>query len=333
MNRIFLYKNYGCGADIILALIACTVMFFASCKKTEIKNPYSEVVPVVINDNPDADDLPEGSFAWLHAKVFKPTCANSGCHDGTFEPEFRSMSSAYNSLVNHTVIANTPGLDFVYRVKPGNANESFLHERLTTSVPFSSGMMPLITEPNSDWPANSSFYISKITEWIDGGAKDIYGNIAPSATANMPPIIYGLVVFPHDNTTTPYPREENPQYGIGAIEVPSDLVDVWIYPYDDNAYPNLFQGITLMTSPSSLDFSNATQATFSVSGPISAMPFGDGAPALFYYKTTIDLSSATPGDFYYLRSFLDDGNQSGLTEIPNDDSSPIWFLIFSLKIV
>ncbi|MBK7268515.1 MAG: hypothetical protein IPI07_03030, partial [Flavobacteriales bacterium] len=30
----------------------------------------------------------------------------SGCHDGTFEPEFRTIASAYNSLVYHPVIAN-----------------------------------------------------------------------------------------------------------------------------------------------------------------------------------------------------------------------------------
>ncbi len=316
----------------ILVVFAFATVFF-SCKKKEIKNPYDEIVPVVHNDNPGADNLPEGSFAWLHAKVFKPTCANSGCHDGTFEPEFRSIGSAYNSLVNHPVISNSLDNDYVYRVVPGDAEASFLHHRLTVDDNFNSGMMPAAVDDDSDWPVKRPDYLAKITEWINSGAKDMYGNAAPAATANTPPIVLGLVVFPHNNTTTPFPREQNPQYGIGAIEVPPQLVDVWILPFDDTAYPDQFPGIILMASTSSLDFSTALQSSFSLNTPIMAMPIGDGTPSPFYYKATLDLSAATSGEYYYLRNYINDGFQSALTEIPNNASSPFWYLIFSLKIV
>src|SRR5436190_551220 len=99
----------------LMSTLFIVVSLLYSCKKDEVKNPYAEVQPVVHNDNPDLATLPEGSFAWLHAKIFRPTCANSGCHDGTFEPEFRSINSAYNSLVHHPVIANTPNNDFEFR--------------------------------------------------------------------------------------------------------------------------------------------------------------------------------------------------------------------------
>ena len=36
------------------------------------------------------------SFAALHNNIFSTTCANSGCHDGTFEPDFRTIESSYN---------------------------------------------------------------------------------------------------------------------------------------------------------------------------------------------------------------------------------------------
>ena len=123
------------------------------------------------------------------------------------------------------------------------------------------------------------------------------------------------------------------ELGIGAIEVPYQLVDVWILPFDDTAYPDQFPGIILMASTSTLDFSNALQSSFSLNTPVMAMPFGDGDPAQFYYKTTLDLSAATTGDYYYLRTYINDGFQSGLTEVPNNESSPFWYLIFSLKIV
>ncbi len=328
-THISLYKKVA----FILPMIVVISFALFSCKKKELTNPYAGLTHVVYNDNPSVDELPEGSFAWLHAKIFRPTCANSGCHDGTFEPEFRGIGSAYSSLVNHPTIANTPGNTFQYRVKPGDANASFLHERLTTFVPFSSGMMPLVTDPGSDWPANRDSYISKITDWINSGAKDIYGNAAPDLSSNLPPMIYGLAVFPQGNTTNPYPRQTNSPYGIGAIEVPAQMVDVWIFAYDDNAYPNLFNGITLQASTSVLDFTNALQSNFVVSGPINAIPFGDGDPAPFYYKATLNLSSAAPGGYYYLRNFMDDGQQSSLTVMPNNSSNPFWFLIFSLKIV
>lgn len=315
-----------------MSWIVLLVMIFVSCRNKEIKNPYDELA-LIHNDNPTADDLPEGSFAWLHAKVFRPTCANSGCHDGTFEPEFRSLGSAYNSLVNHPCISNSEGNNFTYRVVPGDVSASFLHHRLTVDDNFNSGKMPAGLSAGSDWPFNGDFYIEKINQWIAGGAKDIYGNNAPPATANTPPVVLGMVVFPHDNTTNPYPREQDPQYGIGAIELPPQLVDVWILPYDDTAYPDQFAGISLMASTSSLEFSNALQSSFALSSPILAMPFGEGSPSPFYYKTTLDLTNADPGEFYYLRTYLNDGFQPGLTEIPSSGSNPFWFLIFSLKIV
>lgn len=320
------------GANCVFAIVAITVAAFASCKKNaDISNPYASIPPVVQNDNPDVDDLPQGSFAWLHGKIFKPTCANSGCHDGTFEPEFRSIAGSYNSLVNHPVIANDPDNSFQYRVVPFNSNASFVHERLTTFVPNTSGQMPLEVF-DSDWVGNEDFYVSKITEWINAGAKDIYGNAAPSATANTPPLVYGLAVFPQGNTTTPYPREVDSPYGIGAIEVPSGLVDVWILPFDDNAGVDQFAGIDLKASLSLTDFTSPLTSTFSLQSPITALDFGD-TPNQFYYKATLDLSSASAGEFYYLRCYVDDGAQPQPTEIPNDSSQSFWYLFFSLKVM
>lgn len=317
----------------LILLFVILFLCFGSCKKTEVTNPYTNVVAPVENDNPDIDDLPEGSFAWLHAKIFRPTCANSGCHDGTFEPEFRGMGSTYSSLVNHPTISNTPDYAYHYRVRPGIADSSFLIKRMTSFVPNTSGVMPPAYSVGDDWNNNETYYIDKIKEWINDGARDIYGQQAPAANADAPPLVYGLVVFPHNNTTTPYSREAEPQYGIGAIEVPSELVDVWIYPYDDNAFPDQFESIQLLASTSSLNFTNSISSTFNLSGPVYADLFDSGSPVPFVYKATLDLSAATPGAFYYMRNYLDDGVQPTLTEIPNSASNPFWFLVFSLKVI
>ena len=72
-------------------------------------NPYDDLPPVV----------PTGGLAVFGSRSARgqlrlappagaqaPTCANSGCHDGTFEPDFRTVGSSWNTLVNHPVIAN-----------------------------------------------------------------------------------------------------------------------------------------------------------------------------------------------------------------------------------
>lgn len=326
-------KNPHLAKTFWLVMTWLLLLAIPSCKKNEVTNPYASVTPGIENENPDMQELPEGSFAWLHAKVFRPTCANSGCHDGTFEPEFRSIGSAYNSIVNHPCISNTPDYAFTHRVVPGNADSSFMLLRMIVDVENTSGIMPAAVDPDSDWPEHKDDYIEKIREWINDGAKDMYGNPAPSAEANMPPMVYGMVVFPHNNTTDPFPREENSPYGVGSIEVPAQLVDVWILPYDDNAYPTGFEAITLQASESSLDFTDAIQTVFSQDGPVNAVPFGEGATSPFYYKATLDLSTYSTGDLIYLRTLIDDGVQSGFTEIPNSESMPLWFLIFSLKVI
>lgn len=314
----------------IAVLLAALVI--GSCKKDDPENPYALIERPAENDNPDVDDLPVGSFAWLHGKIFRPTCANSGCHDGTFEPEFRSIASAYNSLVNQPVIANDPDETFVHRVVPGNADASFLHERMTAFVPNTSGIMPLSLEPDSDYPANQDFYIQKVTEWINNGAPDMYGNPAPSAEVNAPPLVYGIAVFPAGNTTNPYPREEESPFGIGAILVPATTVDVWIVPFDDNAGLTEFESCALKASTSLTGFDAVSSVPFALSDPIEALLI-DNTPAPFYYKATINLSAGTPGQLWFLRTYVDDGVQENITEIPNDASAYLWYLLFSLKII
>jgi hypothetical protein len=313
----------------ILTFILVSAMAVVSCKPNEPENPYNNIVTPVNNDNPSVNNLPEGSFAWLHAKVFRPTCANSGCHDGTFEPEFRSIASSYNTLVNQPVITNDANSTFIHRVVPGNAASSLLHERLTNFIPNTSGKMPLVFDVA--WSEDSTLYIQKITDWINQGAKDMYGNPAPSAEANTAPIVYALAIFPQGNTTTPYSRETDSPNGIGAILVPNGMVDVWIAAYDDNAGVNEFASIDLKVSPGATLFSSVAQSPFILSAPIEGLDFSS-SPTTFYYKATINLSALATGSSYYLRTYLNDGVQTTSSEVPNDSSSPFWYLYFSIKV-
>ena len=102
---------------ITTALFIIMVIF--SCQKEHV-NPYdNQDLP---DDNiVDEVELDPISIEGLHANIFGKTCANSGCHDGNFQPDFRTVYSSYNTLVQHPVLLNDAQNTYTYRVEPNNA--------------------------------------------------------------------------------------------------------------------------------------------------------------------------------------------------------------------
>jgi len=161
MNRLHI-------ASILLATVLGTLAL-PGCEPDPVSNPYEgEDGPT---DTTSVTMLEYAGLAGLQDQMFKPTCANSGCHDGTFEPDFRTLGSTYNTLVNHPVIKNDAANTFSLRVIPGNVFESQLMNRLTVDIDGNSGIMPLTLEPNSDYPANKEVYLDWVRRWITEGAK------------------------------------------------------------------------------------------------------------------------------------------------------------------
>ena len=113
-----------------------------------------------------------------YKQIFGPTCANSGCHDGTFEPDFRTAEASYNSLVYQPIIKNYVSNPLTHRALPYDANNSMIIRRLTEDIDGISGIMPLATEPDSDWEINKESYIAALNEWINAGCPDLFGNVA-----------------------------------------------------------------------------------------------------------------------------------------------------------
>ena len=302
--------------------IALLVLFFAACKKEE--NPFEQLEHS--SPNPPSDAWPQDNFAWLHQRVFRPVCANSGCHDGTFEPEFRSIGSAYNSLVYAPVIANDPGNTFTYRVLPGNVQMSFLHERLTTFVPNTSGMMPLETD-GPDWPQNQQLYLNAIASWIQNGAPNMFGQ-APSL-GNLEPQINGFLVFPSGNTSSPLPRSEGE--GVQPINVPAANVDLWFALTDDETAVADLTYNKVKVATSVLGFATVPEQSLLMGGTLSGPEFS-GSNTTFTHKASIDLSSYPSGTQLFVRVYVDDGDHTGPTEVPNDGTGSPMVDYFTLKI-
>src|ERR1041385_2337820 len=163
----------------ILAVVA-VVLFYSSCSKDDEvpANPYDSInynTDTTTEQNPDPY-----SITGLHKNIFNVKCNVPGCHDGTFEPDFRSVQSAYSTLVYQQVNKVTVnGVDsFTYRVIPFDVTHSFIHERITTTT---SDYMP------SNGNRLSAAEINQIDTWIANGAKDMNGN-TPTPPNNLPTV-------------------------------------------------------------------------------------------------------------------------------------------------
>ena len=290
-------------------------------------NPFDPYKDSVVNggQNP-LPYLDPKSFAGMHQNFFSPTCANSGCHDGTFEPDFRTIESSYNTLVLRPVIKNNPQNSFVYRVKPGDASASVLWERLNIDIDGQSGIMPLAVDPNSDWETKKTQYLNDIKDWIQNGAKDMFGN--SPINGNLQPSMRGVIGFPTGNTTAPLNRDA----GTGAILVPSGVAsfDLWFSFTDDNTLPQNLQNNTVKFSTNQNDFSGISPQNLQILTAVSQTGyFGDIVG--YTHKVTVNMNTFTAGSTVYARAYVKDPLLLQITEIPADGSAGYIKQYFSFK--
>ncbi|MDG2208429.1 MAG: hypothetical protein P8K81_00395 [Flavobacteriales bacterium] len=301
-------------------IAGCFVL--AQCHPDPPPNPYDDLIETVTELDATAP-IPEGTFVWLHDRIFQATCANSGCHDGTFEPDFRTVGSAWNTLVNHPVISNDAAGSFTYRVMPGSANESLLMKRLTEFIPNSSGMMPLAVDSDSDWNAMREDYLAALTSWIENGAADINGNF-PSET-DLAPQISGFGGFPSGTTENPYTRNADENY---RLEVEAGLVDLWFAISDDTTpLPALVASLRMASIPDSIDM--AIPVALEQPFTFQAADFSGGI-STYGHRVTLDLSALPSGSTRFIRISLDDG--SNAIDIPGIGSQSYLIPLYSLYI-
>ena len=110
----------------------------------------------------------------LQSLIFGPTCASAGCHDGHFEPDFRTLQSTFCTTVFHPIIKNNSAKEFEFRVFPYSRKQSVLFERITNCCFVNvDDRMP---QDNIGVPLPDD-QIEKIGEWIDAGARNIDGSV------------------------------------------------------------------------------------------------------------------------------------------------------------
>lgn len=309
--------------NYIIFGLFCIFVLIGACKKEHI-NPFDQEDDVIQNPT-DTFDLEYGSFEWIHHHVLGQVCANSGCHDGNFEPDFRTIYSAYNTLVYQPVIKNSPQGTYTYRVLPGNPTQSLFLSRLKYDLDGVSGIMPLVVEPGTDWLQRKDEYITAITNWIQSGAIDPMGNIP--VEGNVPPQVVGVAA------------QSNAQWlqradgGLGHIQVPQSATNIRLYfavTDDETPSPQIGHNqIQFSSHPN--NFSQASTFGLQILGqPVSHTGFPSGLADYYHYIDLNPQTLANPGQTIFFRIYVTD-NTNPVTEIPTAGAAGYIINYFSFR--
>jgi len=318
----------------ILGGFSMALLFNACKKKQEFVNPYDQL------EQPDEEVDPYPSvnneFAKVHQQVFKPQCALSGCHDGgMFPPDFRTMHSTYNTMVYEAPIINNLTYDFRFRVYPGKADSSVVYQRIAEIDPYwsdtvyHSGPMPAYPPDqqelkNQVWTPNKATYIQMVKDWINNGAKDMFGNTPQYG--NMPPQIIGFVSpggsAGHDARTIDQPLE---------LDSTDGIVDIYVAYYDDQTPSTSFASMQYKIAEVIEDLNTAPLMNFT-SGSYSAKPLEGSTNISYTHKFSIDTRQYRRGAGIFFKAVIQETTALPTIEIPNDVNKKHYLQYFSIKI-
>ena len=305
----------------IFLFFLAIVVFINSCKKEIIRiEPDPPFNPFDTIDYSDGvlDDIPidSNSFLGLHKYIFSQTCAVPGCHDGSFEPDFRTVQSAYNTLVYAPVIKNDADGTFSWRVVPGDTAFSWLYERITTEDEIL-GRMPLY---DTLYPNERQIII----DWILDGAKDVFGQ-SPTL-ADFQPTTYGFIAYQND--TDGIRLDTIRADFVSPVQLPaSSNVEFWvgIYDTDENLVfqnPSSYVSSSIKISQDGLFNTGVTEIDFEVEPnffPYYGPSYYDPLYILpYWHHFTINTSDFESGKLYFLRINVQDNSHDYITEIPDD---------------
>lgn len=293
--------------NVILLLGLLGLIAGCTKEKPDPPNPFDSIVrPPTITELSPPDSH---SIVGLQQYIFANSCATPGCHDGHFEPDFRTVQSTYASLVYHPVIKNTADSLFRYRVIPGDYEHSWLHERLITDNSVL-GRMPLYSAPLK------SNQLQAIRKWINEGAKDMFGNSPIKPSQNFPGY-WGIAAF-----VSPF------DYRIDSIRgtewwspfgVPRNQnIDMWFNIWDDSVDIHQLQNCEIKLSTSINDFSNAKTYPLTYSPTPKVVPkyWDKKYDGWFWWKTTINTAQFSPNSIVFIRVYAKNPNGNIIVERP-----------------
>jgi hypothetical protein len=315
MKPMGLIKNKIYPFSLVVICLSI-ILTYSGCKEdSEPVNPYDSIDRGT-NEIPLSEPDPN-SIIGLHKNIFFPKCANPGCHDGTFEPDFRTVESSYSTLVYQPV--NKFTLDsaklFSLRAIPHNVNDSWLIERLVTST---TEYMP------SNSVRLSAAEIDHVKNWINAGCPDING--IQAVKPNLQPNIAGYVAL-------------DPAYNR------LDTVRVNNFPLNPFIWPSAIDTMTLaFVATDTADGADATDPSLFIKKEIHFSTNKNNfsgsliIPAYFYvpnfnvWLVSVPKIHWTPGTTVYFRIFVNDGHHTTDAEFPRNETFDYYKTLYAFYV-
>lgn len=290
-NRSFILSTF------LFSLIGMAV-FFAACNKEEPlpDNPYDNVD--YGNDTSDVPPPDPNSIVGIHQNIFQAKCNNPGCHDGTFEPDFRTVQSAYSTLVYHSIVKNTADSAYQFRVWPGDTSKSMLIHRVVTGD-AALQQMPATGDYLTDAELNN------IVTWIENGALDMFGN--PPILPNNQPRFIGYIIMDSAFVRIDTARVDDIFYNPVELDNNKSIQMIMLVEDDSTAVEDM-ESNKLKFSYDMDDFSSAT--TY---------------PAFYFsllgfnvWVVNVNTGDFVTGSNVYFRYYFNDGDHAADEEFPKD---------------
>lgn len=305
-------KNISKNSVVVFSFIALLVITHNGCKKED-----TSVVPPNPFDNVDYGSLPvvtppdPNSLVGIHTNILKPKCAVPGCHDGNFEPDFRTPQSTYATLVYHPIVKNDADTSFVYRVIPYKPLESVLHERITNCCFVNQDdRMP---QDNIGVPLPATD-VQAIKNWITDGAKDMFGNVAiyPNLEPTISPF-FGAVDAATYQINYAVETNRIDSVGYNTFYLPQNTNVIFFFKVEDDstAYSQLLVNQMKMSfDPDDFSTATALTATYYHIPPPNTNDF---------FGVTVNTSTLPQNQVVYVRYFVNDGDHVNNTQFPTDN--------------
>ncbi|MEM6807234.1 MAG: hypothetical protein AAF696_37880, partial [Bacteroidota bacterium] len=199
-----------------------------------------------------------------------------------------------------------------------------LWERLNRDIDGQSGIMPLLTDPDSDWPEKKESYIAEVKAWIEGGAKDIFGNIAEEG--NLKPYVRGLL-SQGPGVSGSFSRDG----GNGSMLIPEEVHELrlWMCIADDAHQSSSISG-KLYLSTEIDDFPDHNGVAMETLSQYVGESF-DGEIVPFEHSAEVRLDSFNLGERIFIHVKLRDPSGGASVWVPGKDSPDYIKELFSLK--
>lgn len=290
-------------------------------------NPYDAIVyppDEIETAAPDSNTL-----VGLHQYIFSRSCAVPGCHDGHFEPDFRTIQSTYETLVYQPVIKNTQDFRYAFRVVPQDLDASWLYNRVTTENQ-TLGRMPLYDNPLT------AGQLTALASWIMAGAPDAFGQV--NDLPNVQPRFKAVAAY-QDFSGFPvridtFRNEDFEPFG-AKHNVPTRI---YFAMEDDSTALGDLQNVEIAYGHGINQFTSfqpvgTLQASYSPTGLTIPDFYGPGEPETFYWSISTNTGNWPVNELTALRLSLNDGSHAEDWNFPRDSHPQAYKLYMSVYVV